>query len=456
MAVPVSQMFTVARYLLRQKLAGRKHYPLVLMLEPLYRCNLACAGCGKIQYPANVLKAQLSYEDAMRAVDECGAPIVSIPGGEPLLHPEIDRIVAGLLARRKYVYLCTNALLLEEKLPLFEPSKYLSFSVHLDGLEEEHDRAVCRDGVYATARRAIEAALARGFRVTTNTTLFEGADPQRTADFFDEAMRLGVEGMMVSPGYRYEKAPDQQHFLARERTVEFFRRVFALRRVGPKRPRWRFNQSPLFIEFLTGARKYDCTPWGMPSYGVFGWQKPCYLLQDGYAKSYQELVDATDWSGYGHASGNPHCRDCMVHSGFEASAVDAAFSSWRGLFAMARATLFGPRAPAPAGRARAELDRGEARAAPTRGWSSDATPEALRVAFAYRGDATLTLDDGSRAEGYVTNVGPTALRLWNRGSTAAREIPVERIRRVELTGRDPASGRSFESWMRRQQGARAS
>jgi len=455
MPVPVSQMFTVARYLLAQKLAGRRRYPLVLMLEPLYRCNLACAGCGKIQYPANLLKAQLSVEDCMRAVDECGAPIVSIPGGEPLLHPEIDRIVAGLVERKKYIYLCTNALLLEEKLPLFQPSRYLSFSVHLDGLEAEHDHAVCRDGVYAAARRAIEAALARGFRVTTNTTLFDSADPGRTAAFFDEAMRMGVEGMMVSPGYQYEKAPDQEHFLARERTIDFFRRVFAS--AGRRRARrWRFNQSPLFLEFLTGARIDDCTPWGMPSYGIFGWQKPCYLLQDGYAKTYQELLEETDWDRFGHRSGNPRCRDCMVHSGFEASAVDAAFSSWRGLLAMARATLFGPRTPPPEREAAPACARPRREAAaPGQGWSAPASPAALRAAFEYRGDAMLTLDDGSTVEGYVANLGAEALRLWIRGSTSTREIPLARIEAVALTGRDPASGRGYATWLRQRQTASA-
>ena len=268
MPVPVSQMVTVASYVLRQRLSGRKRFPLVLMLEPLYRCNLACAGCGKIQYPSNVLKSQLSVEECLRAVDECGAPMVSIPGGEPLLHPEIDRLVEGLVARRKYVYLCTNALLLQEKLHLFTPTRYLSFSVHLDGLEPEHDAAVCRPGTWKTAVRAIEEALARGFRVTTNTTLFDDADPGRVRAFFDEAMRLGVEGMMVSPGYAYSKAPDQEHFLGRERTRDLFRRILASK---PRRRGWRFNQSPLFIEFLTGARDYDCTPWGMPTYSVFGW-----------------------------------------------------------------------------------------------------------------------------------------------------------------------------------------
>jgi hopanoid biosynthesis associated radical SAM protein HpnH len=441
MGVPVAQMATVAAYLLGQRLRGRRRFPLVLMLEPLYRCNLACAGCGKIQYPSNVLRHQLSVEECLRAVDECGAPMVSVPGGEPLLHPEIDRLVAGLVARRKYVYLCTNALLLEEKLDLFTPSRFLSFSVHLDGLEPEHDAAVCRPGTFAKAVAAIRAALARGFRVTTNTTLFDGADPGRVRAFFDEAMRLGVEGMMVSPGYAYEAAPDQEHFLARERTRELFRSVFAK---GPRR--WRFNQSPLFLEFLMGTRDYDCTPWAMPSYGVFGWQRPCYLLQEGYAKSYGELVETTRWERYGHASGNPACRDCMVHSGFEASAVQDAFSSWRGFAAMARAFLFGPRAPAgvpaPDAAKRPAPDRAAAAAprapAPSRGEALDATPEALAAAFRYRGDVTLELADGSQLEGFVANVGESHLEVWPRRSVDVKRIPLGAVRRVSLSGRDAA------------------
>jgi hopanoid biosynthesis associated radical SAM protein HpnH len=435
MGVPISQMATVASYVLRQKLRGRKHYPLVLMLEPLYRCNLACAGCGKIQYPSTVLKAQLSVAECLQAVDECGAPIVSIPGGEPLLHPEIEQIVAGLVARRKYIYLCTNALLLEEKLPLFTPSKYLSFSVHLDGLEAEHDASVCRPGTYAKAVRAVEAALARGFRVTTNTTLFHGADPERTADFFDTVMRLGVEGMMVSPGYSYAAAPDQEHFLAREATRELFRRVF---RSGRRRgARWRFNQSPLFVEFLTGAREHPCTPWGMPSYGVFGWQRPCYLLQEGYARSFDELVETTAWERYGPESGNPHCRNCMVHSGFEASAVDEGFSSWRGFLAMARAALLGPRVPAPAGAVSAPAPGPDpAEAGPATGTALDATPEALRAAFRYRGDVTLVLDDGSRVEGFVADARPDELTVWPQGSRAARRLETARVRRIVFSGRD--------------------
>jgi len=338
-------MIRVAGYLLHQKLAGRKRYPLVLMLEPLYRCNLACAGCGKIQHPAHVLRTQLSVEQCMRAVDECPAPVVSIAGGEPLLHPEIEGIVAGLVERRKYVYLCTNGLLLERKLDRFTPSRYLNLSVHLDGLEPEHDLAVCREGVYRRAHRAIQAALARGFRVTTNTTLFAGADPERTAAFFDEMMRLGVEGMTISAGYAYEKAHGQENFLVRERTQQLFRRILGK---PARRRRWRFNQSPLFLEFLVGARDYDCTPWGNPSFSIFGWQKPCYLLDDGHAASFQELLEETPWQNYGPSGGDPRCRDCMLHSGFEASAVDEGFSSLRGLLAMARAALRGPRVPAPA------------------------------------------------------------------------------------------------------------
>ncbi|HEV2961672.1 MAG TPA: adenosyl-hopene transferase HpnH [Candidatus Angelobacter sp.] len=335
MSVPISQMWTVTSYVLKQKLSGRKRYPLVLMLEPLFRCNLACAGCGKIQYPAHILKKHLSPEECFRAVEECGAPMVSIPGGEPLMHPQIAEIVEGLVARRKYIYLCTNALLLKEKIDLFRPSKYLTFSVHMDGQREHHDFSVCREGGYDIAVEGIKEALRRGFRVTTNTTLFDGADPSSVRDFFDEMMALGVEGMMLSPGYSYDKAPDQSHFLGKARTRRLFRAILSNRK-----PQWRFNLSPLFLEYLMGKRDYACTPWGMPTYNLFGWQKPCYLLQDGYADTFAELMAATEWRQYGTESGNPKCANCMVHSGYEASAVNATFSSWRGLLATVRATLF--------------------------------------------------------------------------------------------------------------------
>ena len=437
MPVPVSQMATVASYILKQKIRGNRHYPLVTMLEPLYRCNLACAGCGKIQYPSNILKHQLSVDDCLRAVDECPAPIVSIPGGEPLLHPEIDRLVRELVARRKYIYLCTNALVLEEKLHLFEPTKYLSFSVHMDGLAEEHDEAVCREGTYEKAYSAIRAALARGFRVTTNTTLFEGVDPDRTGQFFDEMMKLGVEGMMISPGYAYEAAPDRDHFLARERTRNLFSRIFER---DPNK-RWRFNQSPLFLEFLSGAREYDCTPWGNPTYSVFGWQKPCYLLGDGYAETFEELINETRWEDYGHDSGNPACRDCMVHSGFEASAVNEAFSSVGGMMQMARATLFGPRHAPPSGSSDAS-STSEAVTSPARsleGVAIAANERGLIDAFEYRGDVTLELTDGELLEGYVANVTDQDVAVWLKGSTSRESVARERIAKVHFSGVDPAA-----------------
>ena len=334
MAVPISQAWTVATYVLKQRVKGRRRYPLVLMLEPLFRCNLACAGCGKIQYPGHVLKMQLTPEECFRAVEECGAPTVAIPGGEPLLHPQIHEIVAGLVERKKYIYLCTNALLLKQRIDQFTPSKYLTFSVHLDGQREHHDFSVCLEGGYDKAVEGIKEALTRGFRVTTNTTLFDGADAKSVRAFFDEMMELGIEGMMLSPGYSYDKAPDQNHFLGRARTRRLFRAILSNRKDD-----WRFNMSPLFLEFLMGKRDYPCTPWGMPTYNVFGWQKPCYLLQDGYADTFQELLERTEWEHYGTESGNPRCANCMVHSGYEASAVNDTFSSWRGFWDTVRATF---------------------------------------------------------------------------------------------------------------------
>lgn len=333
MAVPVSQMYTVASYVLTQKMRRVKRFPLVLMLEPLFRCNLACAGCGKIQYPDHILDKRLTPEQCWSAADECGAPMVSIPGGEPLIHPEMPQIVRGLVERKKYIYLCTNAILLERKLDEYTPSKYLTFSIHMDGLQEEHDHAVCRDGVYDVAVKAIQAALKRGFRVTTNTTLFDDANPARVRTFFDEMMKLGVEGMMISPGYSYQKAPDQKNFLKRSRTQQLFARILADRKRS-----WRFNQSPLFLDFLMGKREYQCTPWGNPTYNIFGWQKPCYLLQEGYVGTFQELLESTQWDSYGTGR-NEKCADCMVHCGYEPSAVSDTFGSWSGFGRTVRLTL---------------------------------------------------------------------------------------------------------------------
>jgi len=321
-AIPFRQMAVVGAYLLRQHLAGHKRYPLVLMLEPLFRCNLACAGCGKIDYPDEILNQRLSVDECLAAVDECGAPVVSIAGGEPLLHRELPAVVKGIIARRKFVYLCTNALLMEKKLDQYSPNPYFVWSVHLDGDEEMHDKSVCQSGVYERAVSAIKAAKARGFRVNINCTLFNNADPQRTAAFFDRVRELGVDAITVSPGYAYERAPDQHHFLNRTKTKELFRDVFRRGRAGHA---WSFSQSWLFLDFLAGNRDYRCTPWGNPTRTVFGWQRPCYLLGEGYAKSFRELMEETDWDSYG--TGNyEKCADCMVHSGYEATAVKDAFA----------------------------------------------------------------------------------------------------------------------------------
>ena len=438
---------------------GRKRYPLVLMLEPLYRCNLACAGCGKIQYPGHVLKQQLTPEECFRAVDECGVPTVAIPGGEPLMHPQIEEIVKGLVARKKYVYMCTNALLLREKLHLFTPSKYLTFSVHMDGQKEHHDFSVCKEGGYEIAYAAIREAVQRGFRVTTNTTVFDGVDSKSVRAFFTEMMEAGVEGMMLSPGYSYDKAPDQQHFTGREHSTSMFRKILSNRD-----PRWRFNMSPLFLEFLMGRRHLECTPWGMPAYSIFGWQKPCYLMQEGYTDTFQELLDSTDWRKYGYESGNPKCANCMMHSGYEGSAVDYTFS-FRGVFATVRAMLSSryrdnealrqveaetPAAPlvqiagtltAPA---KAPLQGSEA-------LPGDQLSEAIEEAFDYRGDVTVELKNGERLEGYIFDRDGRAgrLRMMVKPAGGKRAVNYSEIARLAFTGRDMADGRSWEAWVRK-------
>src|ERR1700743_415461 len=314
MSVPLRQQFDVALYIIKQKLKGNKRYPLVLMLEPLFRCNLACAGCGKIDYPDEILNQRMTVQECLDAVDECGAPVVSIPGGEPLLHKEIDQIVKGLIAKKKYVTLCTNALLMEKKMHLFEPSPYFNFSVHLDGDKGDHDRSVCQDGVYEKAEKAIKSAIAKGFRVNINATLFNNAVPERMADFFDHMMDIGLNAITVSPGYAYERAPDQEHFLTREKTYNIFRDIFRMgkERVKQDNPKWRFSQSSLFMDFLAGNQSYECTPWGLPTRNVFGWQKPCYLLGEGFVKTYKELIETTEWEKYGPGK-YEKCADCMVH-----------------------------------------------------------------------------------------------------------------------------------------------
>ena len=344
MGIPLGQAVAVGSYILRQHLRGRKRYPLVLMLEPLFRCNLACAGCGKIDYPDPILDQRLSVADCMQAIDECGAPVVVLAGGEPLLHREIEQIVEGAIARKKFVIVCTNALLLEKKMHLFRPSKWFSWSVHLDGGREEHDISVCQDGVYDRAVAAIAGAKRAGFRTIINATLFDGAKPERVAAFFDDVMAMGVDGISVSPGYAYERAPDQQHFLNRRRTKELFRGIFA--RQGKRK--WSFNQSSMFLDFLAGNQTFHCTPWGNPTRNYFGWQRPCYLLGEGYAKSFKELMEETDWDRYG-VGRNPRCDNCMAHCGFEGTAVnDALAHPLKALTASLRGPrLSGPMAPDP-------------------------------------------------------------------------------------------------------------
>ena len=342
MGIPLIQKYRVGKYLLQNRLRGNRRYPLVLMLEPLFQCNLACAGCGKIDYSDDILRQRMSEQECLDAVDECGAPVVSIAGGEPLIHKEMPQIVHHITRRRKFVYLCTNALLLERHMDDYTPSPYLTFSIHLDGNRERHDASVCREGVYDKVTPVIEKALARGFRVTVNSTLFQDESAEEIAEFFDTATALGVEGINVSPGFSYEHAPRQDVFLQRSASKRLFRSVF---RIGRERKRrWPFNHSSLYLDFLAGNRNYQCTAWGNPTRNLFGWQRPCYLLVDeGYAPTFKALLEETDWDRYG-VGRNPKCDNCMAHCGFEPTAVDDTFS--RPLAAL-RTTLFGPRTSGP-------------------------------------------------------------------------------------------------------------
>ena len=340
MGIPLIQKYRIAKYVISQKLLGTKHYPVVLMLEPLFRCNLACAGCGKIDHPEEILNKRLTLEECLSAVDECGAPVVSIPGGEPLIHKDIVKIVEGIVARKKFVYLCTNALLLKKRLNDFTPSPYLTFSIHLDGLRERHDASVCQEGVFDKAIEVTKLALERGFRVTANCTVFQGESAEEIAAFMDYCMELGVEGVTISPGYSYQHAPQQEIFLRRNASKQLFREVFKL----GKGRRWRFNQSSMFLDFLAGNQSYQCTPWGNPTRNVFGWQKPCYLLVDeGYASSFKELMETTQWVNYGTGR-NSKCADCMVHCGYEPTAInDTVARPWKALSVFLR----GPRTDGP-------------------------------------------------------------------------------------------------------------
>jgi hopanoid biosynthesis associated radical SAM protein HpnH len=337
-------MYRVGRYVAARKLRGQRRYPLVLMLEPLFQCNLACAGCGKIDYPKEILQRRMSVADALHAVDECGAPVVSIAGGEPLIHREMPQIVAGIVARKRFVYLCTNAILMSRHLDEYTPSPYLTFSVHLDGARRRHDESVCQEGVFDKAVDAIRLARAKGFRVTINCTLFSSADPDEVAGFFDAAMQLGIEGITVSPGFSYEHAPRQDVFLARTNSKQLFREIFKRREGRTSHRRWSFNHSALFLDFLAGNQSYQCTPWSNPTYNIFGWQRPCYLLSDeGRATTYRSLIEDTEWDRYG-VGRNPRCNNCMAHCGFEGTAVNDAFA--HPLKAL-RVSVRGPRVRGP-------------------------------------------------------------------------------------------------------------
>ncbi len=340
MAVPLIQQYRVGKYILGKKITRQEQYPLVLMLEPLFRCNLACAGCGKIDYPEEILDKRLSYDDCMHAIDECGAPIVSIAGGEPLIHKEMSEIVKGFINKKKFVYLCTNALLLEKRMDDYSPSPYLTFSIHLDGNRQRHDASVCREGVYDKCVEVIEKARDRGFRVTINCTLFQGEGSEEIAEFIDDSNALGVEGVTISPGYNYERAPRQDVFLQRKQSKQLFRDIFKL----GKGKKWRFNQSSLYLDFLAGNQTYQCTPWGNPTRNVFGWQKPCYLLVgEGYTDTFKSLMEDTHWENWGNGK-NPKCANCMVHCGYEATAVDDTF---RSPLKALKVALFGPNTEGP-------------------------------------------------------------------------------------------------------------
>ena len=325
MGIPVRQSVKLGTYLAKQRLRGRKKFPLIVELEPLFACNLKCAGCGKIQHPANVLKQRMPVEQAIGAIEESGAPMVSIAGGEPLMHPQIDEIARQLVARKKFVYLCTNAVLLPKHIHKFTPSPYFSWVVHIDGLRDRHDESVAKQGVFDQAVAAVKQAKELGFTVNTNTTFFNTDTPQTVIEVLDYLNDdLGVDQMMISPGYAYEKAPDQEHFLGVQETRELFAKAFS----DGRRRRWRLNHSPLFLDFLEGRAEFECTAWGIPSYSLFGWQRPCYLMSDGYAKTYRELIETTDWDAYGRGK-DPRCANCMAHCGYEPSAVLATVGSLR-------------------------------------------------------------------------------------------------------------------------------
>jgi hopanoid biosynthesis associated radical SAM protein HpnH len=325
MAIPMRQSARIGWYLISKKIRRIEKFPLIVELEPLFACNLKCHGCGKIQQPHDLLRQRMPVERAVAAIEESGAPMVSIAGGEPMMHPQIDDMVNELVKRKKYVYLCTNAELVRKRWDKFDftPSPYFAFAIHIDGLRERHDESVAKEGVFDEAVAAITFLKEKGFRVTTNSTFFNTDTPQTIIDvlnFLNDEVK--VDQMMISPAYAYEKAPDQDHFLGVTETRELFAKAFA----GGNRKRWRLNHSPLFLDFLEGKVDFECTAWGIPSYSLLGWQRPCYLMSDGYVSTYKELVETTDWSKYGRGR-DPRCNNCMAHCGYEPTAVLATMGS---------------------------------------------------------------------------------------------------------------------------------
>jgi hopanoid biosynthesis associated radical SAM protein HpnH len=325
MSMPMRQSVRLGAYLVKQKVLRRKKFALLVELEPLFACNLKCAGCGKIAHPASVLKQRMPVEQAVGAIEESGAPMVSIAGGEPLMHPQIDEIVRQLLDRGKIVFLCTNAVLMPKHIHKFKPHRNFSWMVHIDGLRERHDASVSKEGVFDQAVAAIKMAQDAGFRVMTNTTFFDTDSPQDVIDVLDYLNDdLRVDNMQISPAYAYERAPDQEHWLSPDATRQLFAKAFA----DGRRKRWRLNHSPVFLDFLEGRVDLACTAWAIPSYSLKGWQRPCYLLDDGYVGSYRELLEDTDWDAFGRGK-DPRCANCMAHCGYEPTAVIATMSSLR-------------------------------------------------------------------------------------------------------------------------------
>ncbi len=318
---PLGLSLKVSWYLMKMRLTRREKFPLTMILEPLEKCNLACIGCGRIHEYEPVIDKLMTVEEAMRAVDDCDAPVVSIAGGEPTMHPQIGEIVAGIIERGKYVYLCTNALLFKKAFKVIPPSPKFSFVVHLDGLRETHDIAVDRKGVYDVAIKMIKEAKERGYRVCTNTTLYSGNQPVEYHELFAMLNDLGVEGMMVSPGFEYKEVADQPIFMQRQEAQNFFRRIFEGTKKGT-----RFYNNPLYRDFLQGKRDYECSQWSTPTYTVMGWRKPCYLLStEGHAETFIELMDTTPWDKYGYGK-DSRCDTCMMHCGYEGSAIMEAMS----------------------------------------------------------------------------------------------------------------------------------